>query len=538
MKLLIVDDERHVREAIKLLIQWDNFSFQTVLEAANGQDAMEIISNEKPDIVLTDMLMPLINGVQLLESIQNYDSTIKTIVISGYDDFNYVRHTIKYGGQDYILKPIDEEQLNQAISKAVASREKELQQQSIQQQHSIKLNVIKPLYWNKVFSSIMEQGTISTANEHEIINEFGLSEPIQFVKVAIIPIQNVCYKTIQRFNQNLELLSYSLANICNEFLHKDNVGYAFHNWNAGYDVVLILWKQHDHLPSLIQSINRGIERTFGHHCDFGIGSTESFPKGLKASYKAASMALKTYNLLNPQSRVHSLKDNHLQYEMSLRFEKYQEHIRLALLSEQLYQAKLHVKLWFDELNRLPIITLEQLDYWQQQLLLFEARCLEQELSEVTSSEFSINGSHFYIPFNEEGQLDISMWQHQLIKLIEKYMLLIEKSNKQVSISLEIAEFINKNYSEELSLQTIADCFLLSREYISRKFKQDMNENLSDYIAKIRINHAKQLLANPQLKLVQISEMVGYQDDKYFSKVFKKLVGVSPNQYRKELLINQ
>ena len=533
MKLLIVDDEKHVREAIKLLVNWDDFEIDPIFEATDGQQAIEIIQKEQPDIVFTDMLMPLVNGIQLLEWIHHHATFCKTIVISGYDDFNYVRHTIKYGGQDYILKPIDEGQLNEALSKAIAARKKELEQQHQHQEHTFKYNTVKPLYWTKLFHSIMENGSISEAQEMDIKAEFALTQSLQSIRMAILPMHQVFHHTINRFNQNLDLLSYSLANVCNEVLYTNQSGHAFHNWNANHDIAIILWSNVNKAEMIIDSINSSIATTFGHKCNFGLGSVATFPTGMKQSYKLAVNAIRKANVKHPSSRILIPDLDEPSSVSNLRFVKYQEHIRLAILGLHQKQVEFHLKQWIDELKTMPSITVEQLELWQQEMHLFEAKCLEQEQRILSSPPYSLNGSQFYIPFNEHGQIAIEKWYSKLLSLMHHYLEHIERSNKQVTISYEIAEYIDKHYNEELSLQTIADCFLLSREYISRKFKQDMHENLSDYIAKTRINHAKQLLANPHLKLIQISEMVGYADDKYFSKVFKKLEGISPNQYRKE-----
>lgn len=115
MKALIVDDEKHVRDAIRLLVDWDRYGIRTILEAPEGLTAIQLIEAEQPEIIFTNMLMPLMNGSELLEWIQEHAPHSKTIVISGHDDFGFVRHTIKYGGMDYILKPIDEAQLNEAV---------------------------------------------------------------------------------------------------------------------------------------------------------------------------------------------------------------------------------------------------------------------------------------------------------------------------------------------------------------------------------------------------------------------------------------
>lgn len=120
MKVIIVDDETHVREGIKLLADWDQFGITQIYEAVDGENAIELIEKHKPNIVFTDMKMPNKDGIGLLKWLQEQELSIKTIVISGYDDYQYMRNAITYGSFDYILKPIEPSILNETIAKAVA----------------------------------------------------------------------------------------------------------------------------------------------------------------------------------------------------------------------------------------------------------------------------------------------------------------------------------------------------------------------------------------------------------------------------------
>ncbi|WP_155985794.1 helix-turn-helix transcriptional regulator [Paenibacillus gorillae] len=138
--------------------------------------------------------------------------------------------------------------------------------------------------------------------------------------------------------------------------------------------------------------------------------------------------------------------------------------------------------------------------------------------------------------NTDGSLSLEAWREQLgSDLSELARACQAGANRQPDLNImkEIAKYMEQNYHLEVTLQDISERFYLSREYISRRFKQEMGENVFDYLARIRVEKARLLLQNPNLKITQIAEMVGYDDEKYFSKVFKKVMGVSPNQYRKQ-----
>ena len=133
-----------------------------------------------------------------------------------------------------------------------------------------------------------------------------------------------------------------------------------------------------------------------------------------------------------------------------------------------------------------------------------------------------------------GRLSLRLLRDEVARdLIRLSVILAKLAQRERNIIRDIADYIERHYHEDMTLRHISDRFYLSREYISRRFKQEFGENISDYIARIRIEKAKQLLKNPNLRIVQIAEIIGYQDEKYFSKVFKKMVGQSPNEYRKK-----
>jgi two-component system response regulator YesN len=536
MKALIVDDEKHVRDAIRMLVDWDSYGIHEILEAAEGLTAIQLIEAEQPDIIFTDMLMPLVSGSELLEWIHQHAPSSKTIVISGHDDFGYVRHTIKHGGMDYILKPIDEAQLNEALHKAVVARKSDELIRSQNQSQNIKLNQIKPIYWDKILTNLIEEPSIYPSFANELESEFTISHNTKQVRISILSLETMQKKIKDKFASNLDLLCYSIANIANEFLRKDQIGYAFRNWSQTHELVIITWSNLDNVPTLIHDINEGIYTTFDVRFDFGIGTIKSFPLELPISYHEAKSILKQRNLLQKGSRIHTYSMKVNPRTNTLHFSKHQESIRLALLSSNNEQIHAAVDEWFKDVRTLEAITTEQLDLWAHDFIVFKARCLKELISEDRLGELSstIDTSPFIIPVDEQGRLSIPLWQAEFTQLMLTLSGFLTNLHARSHNSIfEIAEYIQDHYQEDITLQRIAERYFLSREYISRKFKQEMNENISDFIGRIRIEKAKLLLLNPQLRMVQISEMVGYQDEKYFSKVFKKLVGISPNQYRKE-----
>ncbi|MBP1993448.1 response regulator [Paenibacillus eucommiae] len=540
MKALIVDDEKHVRAAIRMLVKWEAHGIDTILEAPDGQAATEIIAREAPQIIMTDMMMPVKNGAQLLEWIHSQAPHSKTIVISGHDDFSLLRHTVQYGGTDYILKPIDAEQLNAALDKAVETWRSEEAVRNHSLERNIQINQIKPVYWDKLLSNLLADPAQYESTAGTLHKELGLSAETTTIRVAILSLDTMERSLKDKFYSNQELLLFSLINICNEFLHVQHRGFAFRHWNSDHEIVLLLWLAPDKAAGVLSEINEGMRQTLRCKLDFGLGEPHSFPLGLSASYKEAQESLNQRNLLVKTSWIHSIgTSSFVPPKRLLRFSDFEERLLVAIRSGSHEQIQMSVQLWIDAVKEVDTITPRQLNHWWNEFNMLKRRWVQDFFPDQGEDNSELKAisepSGFIIPLDEQGILSLKLWQQELTRSMQQLSkLMLEHQQKGSNIIFEIAKYIENNYSQDITLQDMGHRFYLSREYISRKFKQQFHVNLSDYLGKIRIDKAKLLLLNPHLRISQIAEMVGYQDEKYFSKVFKKTEGVSPNEYRKLL----
>ncbi|WP_166242049.1 response regulator [Paenibacillus turpanensis] len=536
MKVLIVDDEQHVREAIKLLVTWDTLDVTEILEAENGKQAVELIQSSRPELVLTDMMMPLFNGVELLEWIHHYHPLSKTIVISGHDDFNFVRSTMKYGGQDYILKPIDPDQLQTALEKAVSSWRMEESAREQDRRKSIEMNQLKPVFWDKWFSNLLIYPPSHDQAIETMQAQFGISTDTVRAQVALLTLDMLPAALHRKFLGNHDLLMFSLLNVANEILLSGTKGYAFRHWNHENEIGIVLWTGFDHTAALLEQILTGIYRTFDAKLNIGVGSVVTFPAELPLSLKQAETALKQRNLLTLEPRI-------LIYEgdsagrtalRSVHLTDYSDHIRFAVLGGHQNLIRQELAKWFGEIRKLPSITPEQLELWWHEFSVLKSHWMK-ELYDNEADMPYIENPPLQAPQDEEGRLSLAVWEKQLgnllVTLAER---VTENRQRSGSVIHEIAKYIESNFHLDITLQDIAGHFFLSREYISRKFKQEFQENLSDYLTRIRLEKACVLLANPALKISEVAEMVGYQDEKYFSKVFKKAKLMTPGEFRKSI----
>ncbi|KAI7265874.1 hypothetical protein KC345_g8372 [Hortaea werneckii] len=480
------------------------------------------MQEHQPAIVFTDMRMPLMDGAELLEWLHVHFPNTKTIVISGYQDFNYVKPAIVYGGTDYLLKPLNSKQLIASAEHAFKLYMEEEAERQQQRRQNMQLNVLRPLYWDKVLSDLVS----GQASFHELklalCEELGMPIGASDCRVAVISLQGTDCRLLKRFHGDVALTAFVLANVCNEVMAPDGSGYAFRSWQSGGDLVVLLWNAVPQAEEVLNSINESIRQAYGIQVDIGLSPLNPLPEGLQLAFAQARQGLEERNLLQRDGRIHSFRElpggsRPLEdYALDEQLDK----LRIAVLSGDLDRMERVVEEWARQLAGLTLLTESSFLHQQEEIRAVLKRWRPEE------------DIHLELCYDTQGLFSVEKWQSQLKSLLQ----LLYRGSAQAPDSrlvLEIREYLNLNYAQEMTLQHIAERFFISRENVSRKFKQITGENLSDYLTSLRVEKAKTLLQNTSLRLSQISELVGYEDEKYFSRVFKKSTGVTPREYRKQ-----
>ncbi|GAA0136612.1 hypothetical protein YSY43_34530 [Paenibacillus sp. YSY-4.3] len=541
MRALIVDDEARVRKAVRLLVDWDAHGIDEILEAGSGNEAIELIRESKPGLVIMDMMMASGHGMELMEWISEFAGTVKFIVVSGHNDFDFVRNTVRHGGIDYILKPIDAEAINAAVHKAVTEWREEERERIDMQRQNIQLNEIKPVYGEKLFSSLIDDQNAAEATVRRLRNEGAVPAETDTVQLSLLQLDASDAQLIKRFGNDSELMHFAIINICNEFLAKDQSGIAFKYWGAPWEIIILAWEWPCDIQELISRINEGLFHTLQRRMHFGIGSAGRLPDSLPAQYAAARSALARRNLLRSGSFVHSLRDESddpAERHGQLTFSSVKEDWKMAVLSGSDGQISTAAQKWVGELGRIGVVTPEQLQHWISAAMQFRAQLLRETLGDAAGNALAAleqSDQQNKPPFPGSYAFTLYAWRDWSYGLMTELARVInERQAKDKRTIDDIVKYVEQHYMDDLSLLDIASAFFVSREYISRKFKQEFGINFSDYLATYRIDKAKQLMQNPHMKIAQIAEMVGFRDVKYFSKVFKKQEGVSPKAYRSKL----
>lgn len=521
MKAIIIDDETHVREGLLLLAEWKRFGIQEVFEAKDGEEARNMIIKHQPEIIFTDMNMPKLDGIELLKWLSKNEMTSKIIVISGYDDFHYMRNAITYGSYDYLLKPIDPSLLNETLERAVSDWKKEaLKRESTIETNRV-INEVKPLYWDHIFSNVVSNQAISSETVQKINKEFGINLNEVECTISLVFISP---KIIEKFNGDKNLAFFTLLNICNEIVRSKQNGFCFRNVNKENEIVVLLWNNKNEIE-ILKKIQTEIYKFSCINALFSVGKPLS---PIKDAYHSARKTLLKHNMIEYSKRNNIVCYQDITSGPNLHLFDFAEDIKWAIQSSSIEQMEEIIQKIFHTLESKHVLSYEQVSVWEEQFEILRKNWLKEYNTneDVTfykgTNYWDEKGLFSFDKFKEEKRKEF----YELIHLLNDV-----RYKKETSSIQEIEAFLRKNYEKDITLQEIAERFFLSREYISRKFKQEYHETLTNYLTKIRIEKAKELLENPHLKVYEISYKVGYQNEKYFSKVFKKLVGFTPNEYR-------
>ena len=527
-KLFIVDDEIDLIEGIKTLIPWRNYDIEICGEANNGLAAFELIKDLKPDILIADIRMPKMNGLELLRNLKTENINIKSIILSGYSDFDYAKQAINLNIIEYLLKPCKPEEIIKVVLKAKKLLEDEHKNTSILKDYEISYNesisqkrkeFLKELCIGKNVNFI---GVDLKAYSYDIETPIGKS----FLAITF-SIDNK--NKILEYN-NIVAINCNIVSCTSTLLTKEVVGY-FQNNN---DTTFILridkaYYNSKHFLENIIKIKDKIKTLFETTLTVGVGSIVTDIKAISESYKDSSAALEAKFFLG-NDRVINLSNIHA-YEEMTGFYPINEEIDVLNCLDTGNKILMHQKLenFYKKLcdGKLP-----SKGFLQKISISFCSRlykfCIDKNIN--VSQIFDSNLTTFDKIEECETMIELKEYVNSILNNILKKMSEVDKKSTFTKMAVQ---YIMKNYYKDISLEIVSKELYITPGYLSLLFKQEMGINFIDFIAGYRIEKAKELLKNSILKNYQVSNMTGFKDEKYFSQIFKRYVGLTPSQYRQK-----
>lgn len=496
--VLIVEDEEIERQSLISILQGYFKDTIKVYAAAHALEALELYKRFHHDIVLSDIEMPGMNGLQLIEELKKENLLTIFYIVTSYDDFSYAQKAIQLGIEDFILKPVTPTQIIKTIAKAIGLVK-------TQQNQKDAISTLFQRYGN--IRPILEKGCI-----YAILTRRGEMEIQKYIKdlnlrvnsglCFIVSPKNVKLEEIQQIHEAI----YDLGYCCiHDYVNSNYIFFVFYSEVFGIQD--------------IQAIEQVITQALSPMAFVGIGScVESYVK----FYDSYVHALRDCQPLNMRIKINYNNMSKSKTEMD---EKREQFVHICTEAFRNYKD--------------DIIYIEIRNY-AQYLMLYPLAVIEEQVNLMLQAvvkelqkDFKENIEIGQIPkLSIENELYTHTLPLQLVQIFNSLFYPLRSSKKQESSSLvrQIVDYIEQHYEKPISLEEVAKVFSVSPFYVSKIIKNNLGKSFTDIVNECRIEKAKNLL-KAHVRIKEVVFCCGFQSQSYFSKMFKKLVGVSPKEYQ-------
>lgn len=529
-KMLIVDDEALARYAFRTLISKNFSNIEIVGEAESGSRAIEMAKNLRPDIIAMDIKMPGINGIEASEEILNLFPDARILVISAYDNFDYVQRALDIGVKGYLLKPFKKDDVIKKINKILSTMDDDKNKANISEQVESKIKTVKPFIERELISAIVSgnvdideirsymnflQGDIDagyfmlisfgqtyTENINESIRNKIFRDKVQNTVEKHLPLFKKCI-----FGNPVGNIVIAFILIKGEIIEKTIVNEAM---------------------TVATEIKHRIKVITGIDAAIGIGKPYQDIKSFKDSFNEANVAVRE-----------AVKDNSIfhfnlyQNDSAKNLYSYPLVLENELLEELRIGNSSRVKELASEMisnissNSVDTVILKE--YISMLIIVLKRTVLQLGIG---IDSLAATGLVSEISSIEERDELIFWCKTNVFKIVQIAEML--RQNKDVSKVKKVHDYVSKNFNKDITLEMVSEEAGLTPQYFSKVFKEETGKSFVEYLTEKRINFAINLLKSTGKNIKEISNMVGYTDVNYFCRLFKKTTGTTPKHYRESL----
>lgn len=540
LKIFLAEDEVIVRETIKRMIPWEDLGFELVGEAADGEMALPLLLRQKPDLLITDIKMPFMDGLTLAKVAKKEIPGLKVVILSGYDDFNYAKQAINIGVEDYLLKPITKNALIERLTEIRSRYEHEKTQKEYYEKFHREMQAYEKNSSRDFFEALVS-GSMDMMEIYRRSEKLGLDIVAEAYNVLIFTMN--CEEDFSGQREGYSEWEAESLELLEEFFSENTSAMLFRCNIFSYGVLIKGQKEtiEENTRSCVSEIQRILDRKEQKRQWFvAAGEPVERLSQIQKSYYSASRAF---------SQRYLYDENILYYDEMASMEKknvteddstYLQKVDVNALNPVILQKFLSnglleetenfVKDYFYAIGQEPLESLVFRNYvtlnvrFSVMSFLKEIGCdtrtLEQEDTEDVLSESSKN---------LENAIAYAK------KIISQAIALRDQNsgNKNRSILKTAVDFIDSHYMEEdMSLNKAANAANVSANHFSALFSQNMGQTFIEYLTNLRMNKAKEYLRCTSMRSSEIAGEIGYKDAHYFSYLFKKTQGMTPSDYRK------
>ncbi|UKS28488.1 response regulator [Paenibacillus sp. HWE-109] len=528
-KLLLVEDEFLVRLGLKTFIPWEEFGFELIGEAVDGLDALAILAEKPCDLLITDISMPNMDGISLMERVKALYPHIKILILSNYNDFGYVRRALQLGASDYILKltmrPED-------LQTKLQQMQEEIENERKKQEETLQLNRTAVQFRQEITieKHLRDLLTMqySKREADDLSEEYASLLPSFPWTVSMMKIDRYEFVVDENRFKSEKLLRFSVMNILREIMRKYKTGHIVELGGGRFGMITGTGAE-----PMLEEMTECIQRYLKLSVYCGTYSPVERAYDLHEACKYADEALlerfyKDSNRVIPYREQmfadHAVPIASQDDWLDAMARQDQEALETAIRN----MAKTYLE---DEVSRpYPDLVRER---WLHVVHLFEG-FLQHKGGDLYSIE-SYEGSYpHHVVRTAESLQEISEWFIGWIAVFLEHLRsnLVHQPRPEIRI---VQRLIEEKYSTSFKMSDLAKEVNFTEPYLSSLFKKETGETMIDYMIRIRMKKARELLKDPTVKIYEVADAIGYSDPNYFAKLFKKIEGIYPQEYRKRYI---
>ena len=542
LKIFLAEDEVIVRETIKRMIPWEELGFELVGEAADGEMALPLLIRQKPDLLITDIKMPFMDGLTLAKLAKKELPELKIVILSGYDDFNYAKQAISIGVEEYLLKPITKNALIERLSEIRSRYEHEKTQKEYYEKFQREMQVYEKNS-NRDFFEALVCGSMDMMEVYKKAEKLGLDIVAEAYNILIFTMNSEEDFSGQKEGyseweaESLEMLEDFFSYNTSAMLFRCNI--------FSYGVLIKGQKEtiDENTRSCIDEIKKILDRKEQKRQWFvAVGESVERLSQLQKSYHSASRAFSQRYLYGENILYYDEMElmEHRSGQADTNDNAYLKNVDVNALNPAILQKFLSnglqeetenfVKDYFYAIGQEPMESLVFRNYvilnvrFSVLSFLKSLGCDTEEMEPENTEEILAESGK-----NIESAITYAK------KMISQAITIRDQNsgNKNRSILKTAVDFIDEHYmDEDISLNTAANVANVSSNHFSALFSQNMGQTFIEYLTTLRMNKAKELLRCTGMRSSEIAGEVGYKDAHYFSYLFKKTQGMTPSEYRK------
>lgn len=516
-KVLIVDDEELITDGMKLLVDWQALGFRVAGTAADGQSALDFIRRQPVDVLVTDVRMPEMDGLELISRLRGAGGAVKAVILSGYSDFHYAKQAIAFDVADYLLKPVEPEELGRTLAKLKAELDGE-------QRERVERRETRNLARDKVLADFVN-GVLSYGDLGRRGGRLGLTVQEAGIRIGLVEL--TLFQRLARVNlYDAMLYRYGLRNMLEETIEQPGFGYVYEEAEGLIGIVFQPGPDEERIHELLAGVLAAAREWFRQEVAVGIGSPAA----------AADVSLSRKQALDALERGRSAEQVRFYRQAGGPDGRFwdaawdsEELIRL-LEEGDLHRLERETRRLVEETadRRLPKAAVEAAVYSLfSKLARLIARFGEDPAPLLAGLERE------YEEQRHSGEPAFTDWLTGAVLACGQAVCQLAQ-RKEPSLMASILDFIAGHYAEDLSLKQLAALFYLNPAYLGQLFKQKTGESFNDYLNKTRLSAIKRELMQNRYAGMETIHRAGFANTDYFYRQFKRFEGIAFSEFRDRL----